>query len=124
MELAFHVVEVEAVHRYQLRYQLVPQLIFGCLERAVAEDEASLLHRVRMEIEVEEGAVVAKESLSSFEELLNHPLGGEDRRLSQRVWIPIVPVQVLVEGVLSVVTSVDAIWVKARYDLKNKVVSE
>lgn len=77
-----------------------------------------------VQVKIEEGRVVAKEPLGKTEELLNNLLGCEDRGLGKGVWIPIVAVEVLVEGVLPVVTSVDAIGVETGHDLKDEVVSE
>ena len=54
LKLTFNKVEIEAVHRDQLWYQLISELIFSSLKRPVTENETALLDSMSMEIEVKE----------------------------------------------------------------------
>jgi hypothetical protein len=60
----------------------------------------------------------------SLVKLGHHLLGRENRRLQGWVRIFIVPIEVLVAGVISEVTSVNTIWIQTRNDLEHEIISE
>ena len=57
-------------------------------------------------------------------QLCNYLLGCKNCRLQGWIRIFIVPVEVLVAGVISEVTSVNTVWIQTRNDLKHETISE
>jgi hypothetical protein len=51
--------------------------------------------------------------------LENRLLCCKDGRLERRIWILIESVEVLIQSILSVVATINTIWVQTRYDLKH-----
>jgi len=82
-----------------------------------------------MEVDIDQALLACWASVYAFlcESLVklgHHLLSSENCRLQGWVRIFIVPVEVLVAGVISEVTSVNTIWIQTRNDLEHKIISE
>ena len=116
-EIALVHVEVEAVHGDQLGEGDVVSLALVVWE-GVSEDKHSLLRGMGVKIDVAFQVVVL------LGELCHEEFGGPNGRLLLLERLSVEPIEILAEGVQTVVSSCDAVWVERWYDFEDKVFSQ
>ena len=87
-------------------------MVIGGSQRAIAKEKAALLDSMSVQVDVEEAPFIIREKLLSSTVLLSNDLfSGKYGRLHRLIGVLIASIQVLVHRVVTVVASVDPVWI-------------
>jgi hypothetical protein len=128
LEIALNIIEIETVVSNEAGQQLIHDLILRRLHWTVPENEAPLLDSMCMQVHIDEATRdpgrCRNKLLLLFMELLDDLLDSEDCRLSDWIWVLVVTVQVLVEGVLPKIASIDTVRIQTWNDFEDEFLSQ
>ena len=87
-------------------------MVIGCSQRAIAKEKAALLDSMSVQVDVEEAPFIIREKLLSSTVLLSNDLfSSKYGRLHRLIGVLRASIQVLVHRVVTVVASVDPVWI-------------